>query len=221
MNIAARLEKLAQPGGVCIGANVHDQVRSKLLYEYTDLGEQRAHNIRDPVRAWRIESTARGAAVKDPGRDAGPSAAKPSIAVLPFENMSGEAEQEYFSDGITEDLITELSRFRELLVISHTSSFAFKGRRFQISEVSRSLGAQYVVAGSIRRAGKRVRITAQLTDAASDKQIWAERYDRDLEDIFQAQDEVVRQVVATLVGRLEHERFERSQASFSGPSCGL
>ncbi len=213
VNVAARLEKLADPGGVCIGANVHDQVRSKLPYDYTDLGPQRAHNIPEPVHAWRIGPAVRraAAAVKGPGRDASPPAGKPSIAVLPFENMSGDAEQDYFSDGITEDLITELSRFRELLVISHTSSFAFKGRKFHISDVSRSLGAQYVVAGSIRRAGKRVRITAQLTDTASDKQIWAERYDRDLEDIFQAQDDVVRHVVATLVGRLEHERYESTR----------
>ena len=205
VNVAARLEKLAEPGGVCIGAGVHEQVRNRLGYAYADLGEQRVRNIAEPLRAWRVGPP--GA----PTRDQVPSAAKPSIAVLPFENMSGDPEQEYFSDGISEDLITELSRFRELVVISHNSSFAFKGRKVQISEVSRSLGAQYVVAGSIRKAGNRVRITAQLTDAANDKQIWAERYDRDLEDIFQAQDDVVRQVVATLVGRLEHERFERSR----------
>jgi adenylate cyclase len=136
---------------------------------------------------------------------------KPSIAVLPFDNMSGDPNQQYFSDGVTEDIITELSRFRELIVISRTSSFVFRGQGTPIAEIARKLGVQYVVEGSIRKSGKRVRITAQLIDANGDKHIWAEHYDRELEDIFEVQDDVVHRITGTLVGRLEDERQERAK----------
>ena len=141
--------------------------------------------------------------------------AKCSIAVLPFDNMSGDPEQQYFSDGITEDIITELSRFRELTVVSRTSSFAFRGKAAPVAEVARQLRVQYIVEGSIRKSTDRVRITAQLTDAHSDEHIWAERYDRDLKDVFALQDEVVHRVTGTLVGRLENEKQQRAKQQSS------
>jgi adenylate cyclase len=208
VNVAARLEKLAQPGGVVIGRAVHDQVRGKLGLAYQDLGDQQVHNIPEPVRAFRIEmpgmataATASAAQVE-----------RPAIAVLPFVNMSGDPEQDYFADGITEDILTELSRFRHLLVISRNSSFFYKGKPIKVQEVARELDVAYVLEGSVRRAGNRVRVTAQLIEAATDKHIWAERYDRELADIFAIQDELTTAIVAVLPGRIEasaQRRVER------------
>ncbi len=206
VNVAARLEGLAEPGGICISRAVRDQVRDKMPLSLEDLGEQSVKNIARPVRAFRV--------VLAPEPRAGAAAAlelpdKPSIAVLPFANMSGDAEQEYFADGISEDIITELSRFNSLFVIARNSSFAYKGRNVKVQEVARDLGVKYVVEGSVRKAGNRVRVTAQLIEAASGNHLWAERYDRDLEDIFVVQDEVTQTVVATLAGRLEAAEMER------------
>jgi adenylate cyclase len=216
VNVAARLEGLADPGGVCVSGTVFDHVKGKVDLDFADLGEQQVKNIDQPVQVYRI--------ALDSGVDAsetiGTSAVsapvlelsdKPSLAVLPFTNMSGDPEQEYFSDGITEDIITELSRFKELSVVSRNSSFLFKGKAASLREVSTKLKVDYVVEGSIRKAGNKVRVTAQLIDARSDTHIWADRYDRDLEDIFEVQDDVVRRVTSTLVGRLEHERQERTR----------
>ncbi|MEE8245842.1 MAG: adenylate/guanylate cyclase domain-containing protein [Alphaproteobacteria bacterium] len=208
VNVAARLEGLAEPGGICISRAVRDQVRDKMPLALEDLGEQNVKNIARPVRAFRV--------VLAPEPRAGAAAAlelpdKPSIAVLPFANMSGDPEQEYFADGISEDIITELSRFNSLFVIARNSSFAYKGRNVKVQEVARDLGVKYVVEGSVRKAGNRVRVTAQLIEAATGNHLWAERYDRELEDIFAVQDEVTRTVVATLAGWLEAADMERAK----------
>jgi adenylate cyclase len=198
VNIAARLEAIAQPGGIIVSGTAYDHLKNKLKVGFDDLGAQTLKNIAEPVRAYCVVGTpAITASAPKPISD------KPSIAVLPFTNMSGGPEQAYFSDGITEDIITELSRFRSLLVIARNSSFAFRGERIDITEIARRLGVQYIVEGSVRQAGNRVRITAQLIDAASGTHLWADRYDRDLEDVFAVQDEVVRTVVATVAGRVE------------------
>jgi len=213
VNVAARLETLAEPGGICVSGSVHDQVAGKVDLGFEDMGEQSVKNISRPVRAYRVRFDGEGAA---PARGtAGAAVAreghdKPSIAVLPFNNMSGDAEQEFFADGITEDIITELSRFRELFVISRNSSFKFKGKAVEVQKFARDLGVQYVVEGSVRKAGNRVRITAQLIAAETDHHLWAERYDRELQDIFAIQDEVSSAIVATLRGRLEAATRERA-----------
>lgn len=214
VNVAARLEALAEPGGIRVSAAVREQVGDRLDVAFEDLGEQSVKNIARPIRVFRVrlEGAAPGAAEPaSEGATPAPSA-KPSIAVLPFLNMSGDPEQEFFADGLTEDIITELSRFRELLVISRNSAFVHKGKATKVQDVAREFGVDYVVEGSVRKAGGRVRVTAQLIDAESDRHIWAERYDRDLADIFAIQDEVTAAVVATLPGRVEaatHERAKR------------
>jgi adenylate cyclase len=198
VNIAVRLEGIAEPGGIVVSGTAYDHLKNKLKVGFDDLGAQILKNIAEPVRAYRVVGTpAVAASAPKPISD------KPSIAVLPFTNMSGDPEQTYFSDGTTEDIITELSRFRSLLVIARNSSFAFRGQRIDIAEIARRLGVQYIVEGSVRQSGHRVRITAQLIDAASGTHLWADRYDRDLEDVFAVQDEVVRTVVATVAGRVE------------------
>jgi TolB-like protein len=216
VNIAARLEKLAEPGGICIGRNVYDQVRGKLVCAYDDLGEQQFHNIPEPVRAFRVRS-ASAAVAASPAADAPPLADKPSIAVLAFTNMSGDPDQEYFSDGITEDIITELSRFHEFTVIARNSSFRYKGLSPKIEDVGRELRVKYVVEGSVRKIGNRVRVSAQLIDAASAAHIWAERYDRGLDDIFAIQDEVTEAVVARVAEGIKGARalHARSRPSHS------
>ena len=205
INIAARVEKLADPGGICISAKVHDEVHRKLELQFDDLGEHELHNISARVRVYRIalgpKSEARPAERAKAG--AGERQAKPSIIVLPFTNMSGAAEQEFFADGLTEDILTELSRFRELFVISRNTAFKLKGQAVDVKKVARELGVQYVIEGSVRRAGNRVRVTVQLIDGETDTHLWAERYDRDLEDIFAIQDEITSAIVATLPGRVE------------------
>lgn len=202
VNIAARLESLAEPGGICVSANVYEEVKGKLNLVCDDLGEQAIKNISEPLRIYRIKGSAQKTDTSAPPRNGSSLPEKPSIAVLPFTNMSGDREQEYFSDGITEDIITELSRFSELFVIARNSSFVFKGKSFDVREAARKLGVQYVVEGSVRKAGNRVRVTAQLIDAVAGSHLWADRYDRQLEDIFDVQDDVVRAVVAVLPGRI-------------------
>ncbi len=217
VNVAARLEGLAEPGGLCISANIHDQVAGKLDLVFDDLGEQTVKNITRPVRAYRvriddpIHASVASSTVPLPLPD------KPSIAVLPFDNMSGDPEQEYFSDGITEDIITELSRFRSLFVIARNSSFVYKGQSVNVGKVGRELGVAYVVEGSVRKAGNRVRISAQLVEATTGNHLWAERYDRELEDIFAVQDEVVQTISSTIGGRVESDGRKRV-ARMSGES---
>jgi len=209
VNVAARLEAMADPGSICLSAAIQQQVERLLPLAFKDLGDQALKNIGRPVRVYSISdgdeevgATRRAGAQT---RSASSAAIRPSIAVLPFTNMSGDPEQEYFSDGITEDIITELTRFRNLLVIARNSSFAYKGKSVNIATIARELGVGYVLEGSVRRVGQRVRITAQLIDAASGNHVWAERFDRELIDIFAVQDEVTRNIVGTMAVELEGE----------------
>ena len=206
VNIAARLESLAEPGGLTISGTTFDHVDGKLDIGLEYLGEKEVKNIAKPVRVYRAELGAGGT------RPAVAEAERPSIAVLAFENLSGDPEQEYFADGIAEDLITELSRLRWLMVTARNSTFTYKGQAVDVRQVGRDLGVRYVVEGSVRKGGNRVRITAQLIDAATGNHIWAERYDRDLSDIFALQDEITETLVAALqgeVGEFERERAHR------------
>ena len=215
VNVAARLEALAEPDGICLSARVYDYVRDRLDVAYDDLGELAVKNIADLVHVYRVR-LGEAASAGIPGvSQALPLPDKPSIAVLPFVNMSGDAEQEYFADGITEDLITLLSQIRWFFVIARNSSFAYKGKSPDIRAVARELGVAYVLEGSVRKAGNRVRVTAQLIDGASGNHVWAQRYDRDLEDIFAVQDEIT----ATLVGAIEPElgKAERERARAKRP----
>ena len=203
VNVAARLQDLAEPGCLCISANIHEQVEGKLDLIFDDLGEQTVKNIARPVRTYRVRFDKPKGASDAPSSEPLPLPDKPSIAVLPFTNMSGDPEQEYFSDGITEDIVTELSRFRSLFVIARNSSFTFKGQAVDVTEVGRRLGVQYVVEGSVRKAANRVRVTAQLVEAETGNHIWAERWDRELEDIFAVQDDLVQTIVSTVGGRID------------------
>ena len=211
VNIAARLQALAPQGGVTVSGMVREAVQDRVAASFNDLGEQAVKNIAKPVRAFQVVAGKAGA---EPGSTAPVSKAqrtdKPAIAVLPLNNMSGDAEQEFFADGITEDIITELSRFRDLFVISRNSSFKYKGQPVNVQKFARELGVQYVLEGSVRKAGKRVRVTVQLIDAETDTHVWAERYDRDLEDIFAIQDEVTSSIVSVLPGRVEAASRDRA-----------
>ncbi len=214
VNVAARLEALAEPGGVCVSGTAYDIVHDKLDLAFDSMGEQRVKNIDKPVRAYRTRPAGRPEFSDSDAGAAAPALElpdKPSVAVLPFVNMSTDPEQEFFADGISEDIITELSKFRSLFVIARNSSFAFRGRSVDVKEVSAKLGVRYVVEGSVRRAGNRVRITAQLIDAVGDKHIWAERYDRELEDIFAVQDEVTHAIVSTIEPRLASTERQRAR----------
>jgi adenylate cyclase len=212
VNVAARLEGLAEPGGICISSKVYEEVRTKLSTVFEDLGEQEVKNIAEPVRVYRWTDAAADPMPGTAGaEDALPLPDKPSIAVLPFTNMSGDPEQEYFSDGITEDIITELTRFPSLFVIARNSSFAYKGQSVNVGKIGQELGVAYVVEGSVRKAGNRVRITAQLVEAESGNHLWAERYDRELEDIFAVQDEVVREIAAAVPGQLDAIAAQRAR----------
>jgi len=216
VNVAARLEMLAEPGGICVSGAVRDQVGQRLDdIEFEDLGDQRVKNIARPIRVFRVRLEQEPKTAPEDPKDAGLATAiskKPSIAVLPLVNMSGDPEQEFFADGLTEDIITELSRFHDLLVISRNSTFVYKGKAVKVQEVAREFGVDYVLEGSVRKVGDRIRVTVQLIDAETDRHIWAERYDRELEDIFAIQDEMTRAIVATLPGRVEaatHDRAKR------------
>jgi adenylate cyclase len=216
VNVAARLETLAEPGGICVSGAVRDQVGDRLDdVEFEDLGEQSVKNITRPIRVFRVRLVQDAATAREGAKDAAVTATtakKPSIAVLPLVNMSGDPEQEFFADGLTEDIITELSRFRDLLVISRNSTFVFKGKAVKVQEAARELAVEYILEGSVRKVGDRIRVTVQLIDAETDRHIWAERYDRKLEDIFAIQDEMTCAIVATLPGRVEaatHDRAKR------------
>ena len=194
VNIAARMEPLAEPGGICISSIVHESIGNRMDVRFQDGGEISVKNIDRPIRIWSWHlGTAQRSIAPNPT-----NVATASIAVLPFTNMSGDPEQEYFSDGISEDIITDLSKIAGLTVIARNSSFTYKGRAVDVRTVGRDLGVRSVLEGSIRRAGKRVRISAQLTDAATGGHIWADRYDRDLTDIFEVQDDVTRRIVDAL-----------------------
>src|SRR4051812_15894039 len=199
VNVAARLEGFAEPGGIAISGAAHGYVRNALPLAYTDLGEQQVKNIDEPVRAYAVKH----ASAPAPGSTTLPKPPlpvpeKPSIAVLPFTNMSDYPEQEYFADGIAEDIITTLSHISSLLVIARNSTFAYKGKARDLRHVGRELGVRYILEGSVRRSGDRIRVTAQLVDASDGSHVWAERYDRPLADVFDIQDELTREIVTAL-----------------------
>jgi adenylate cyclase len=213
VNIAARLEGIADPGGICVSGAVYDQVEGKIDHTFENWGEQQVKNIARPVRVYALMGTK---ATRSLSPKSLPLPDKPSIAVLPFTNMSGNAEDEYFSDGITEDLITALARVRWLFVIARNSSFVFKDKSVDMKEVGQRLGVRYVFEGSIRRAGHRVRITGQLIEAHTGAHIWAERYDRDLTDIFDVQDEITESVVGAIEPSLRKAEIERAKRKRPG-----
>src|SRR5713101_5685075 len=210
VNVAARLEALAEPGGICVNRVVRDQVRDKLDFAFEDAGEQRVKNIARPLRVYHVR----------PGQVAGgemsapqPPLAlphKPSLAVLSFTNMSGDPEQEFVSDGIAEDVITALSRHPSLFVIARNSSFTYKGRAVDVKQVGRELGVRYVLEGSVRKAGNRIRVTAQLVEAGTSNHVWAERYDRDLVDIFAVQDEITQALTTALAPAIADAELRRA-----------
>ncbi|MCZ6522292.1 MAG: adenylate/guanylate cyclase domain-containing protein, partial [Alphaproteobacteria bacterium] len=210
VNVAARLEGLAEPGGICVSAAVRDQVRHRLDLTFEDLGDRTVKNIDEPVRAYRIVLVAEKSSGAE--RDVPPPLPdKPSIAVLPFDNMSGDPEQEYFTDGMVEEIITALTRFQSLHVIARNSSFAYKGRAADVRQVARELGVRYLLEGSVRKAGNRVRITGQLIDAATGAHIWADRFDGDYEDIFDLQDRITAQVVGAIEPKLRVAEIKRAR----------
>ena len=263
VNVAARLEGLAEPGGICLSGSVFEQVKHKLSLGFDDIGPQQVKNIAEPVPAfrivpgsvsvvpgakpvpklsaaprWRTAAIAAGMAVvvlaagaavwkfylrgpapltevASEAKMAFPLPDKPSIAVLPFVNISGDPNQESFSDGITEDLITDLSNLENLIVIARNSVFTYKGKPVKVQQVGEELGVHYVLEGSVRKSGKRVRITAQLVDALTGHHLWAERYDRDLEDMFALQDEITKKIVATMAGYAV-EKLEAEKRFFEG-----
>jgi TolB-like protein/class 3 adenylate cyclase/Tfp pilus assembly protein PilF len=207
VNVAARLEGIAEPGGICLSDSAYQQVRDKMPIEVSDMGEQRLKNIARPVRTYRLRIDGRPQPVK-------PTLAlpdKPSIAVLPFQNMSADPEQDYFADGVVEEIITALSRMRWLFVIARNSTFTYKGRAVDVRQVGRELGVRYVLEGSVRKAANRVRITGQLIDSATGTHLWADRFEGALEDIFDLQDQVTARVVGTLAPKLEQAEIERAK----------
>jgi adenylate cyclase len=213
VNIAARMEALAEPGGICVSGNVYEHIESAIDMTFEDLGEQMVKNINRPIRSYQIKSAQMepaSAEAVSTTRKPIPLPEKPSVAVLPFQNMSGDPEQDFFSDGITDDIITELARYEELFVIARNSSFAYKGKGIDIRQIAAELGVATILEGSVRRAGDNIRIAAQLVEASSGSHIWAERYDRKLEDIFAVQDEITAMIVNTLVGKLARQHYKHA-----------
>ena len=206
VNIAARLEGLAEPGGICISVRVQEDAAGKIDLHVLDMGEQKLKNIARPVRAYRVSPSK--AAADNPTL---PLPEKPSIAVLPFNNLSGDPEQEYFADGVVEDIITALSRIRWLFVIARNSSFTYKNKAVDIRQVARELGVRYILEGSIRKGGNRVRITGQLIEAAAGTHIWADHFDGDLADIFDLQDRITESVVSAIEPRVQKAEIKRSR----------
>jgi TolB-like protein/class 3 adenylate cyclase len=215
VNIAARLEGIAEPGGVCISDDAQRQIRGKVDSLFEDMGTQNLKNIAEPMRAWRLSTDTNSAALLLRGRSietAQPLALpdKPSIAVLPFQNMSSDPEQEYFADGIVEDIITALSRYHALFVIARNSSFTYKGHAVDVKQVGRELGVRYVLEGSVRKVLDRVRVTGQLIDASTGAHLWADRFDGALKDIFDLQDDITLRVVGAIAPKLEHAEIVRA-----------
>ena len=209
VNIAARIESLSNAGGICISGRVFDQVENKLDLKFDFLGEQKVKNIERPIRVYAAKMADD---VTESGVDKKHEPpAKPSIAVLPFLNMSGDVDQDYFSDGITEDIITALSKFRWFFVIARNSSFTYKGKTIEVKQVAEDLGVRYVLEGSVRKVGQKVRITAQLIDAPTGYHVWAERYDRELEDIFAVQDEITHNIVRSVGPEFLSAEMKRAQ----------
>ncbi|MBV8476708.1 MAG: adenylate/guanylate cyclase domain-containing protein, partial [Acidobacteria bacterium] len=217
VNVAARLEGLAEPGGVCVSGTVRDHIGDRLPYAFEDRGEQRVKNIARPIRVYRVREG--DIAARNSIAPTSPSLAlpdKPSIAVLPFQNMSNDAEQEYFADGIAEDIITALSRYPSLFVIARNSCFIYKGRAVDVKQIGRELGVRYVLEGSLRKAGNRLRVSAQLIEAANAMHLWANRYDRDLGDIFAVQDEITEAVTIAIAPALANAELQRAMRKPTG-----
>jgi adenylate cyclase len=214
VNVAARLQGLAEPGGICVSRMVHDQVRDKLSFGFEDMGDQAVKNITRPVRAFRI--TTEGGAEPAPAADRNAVFRRPAVAVLPFENLTRDPEQEYFADGLTEDIITALSHWRTFPVIARNSTFTYKGQPAKVQQVAKELGARYVIEGSVRKGGNQVRIAVQLIDADTGHHVWAERYDRRIDDIFDVQDEITERIACTVAPELE--RAERQRTTAQQPS---
>jgi adenylate cyclase len=221
VNIAARLQGLAEPGGITVSESIRTAVKGKVSAAFNDLGGQQVKNIADPVRTYRLESEGRattGSPTFTVGETTAPLPDKPSIAVLPFTNIGSDPEQDYFADGIVEDLITELSRFQRLFVIARNTSFTYRGRSVDVKSVARELGVHFVLEGSVRKAGDRVRITAQLIDGGTGRHVWAERYEDVLSDVFELQERITRQIVGSMVPEIEAEEMrllERGQRRFT------
>jgi TolB-like protein/Tfp pilus assembly protein PilF len=214
VNVAARLQELAEAGGICVSSEVHGQVVGRLNLTFEEMGERRVKNIARSLRVYRVSMAPADAPIARKAPDVGPALPlpeRPSIAVLPFLNMSGDTEQEYLSDGLSEDIITALSRFRWFFVIARNSSFAYKGTAVDVKQVARELGVQYVLEGSVRRAANRVRVTAQLIETASGHHVWAERYDRDIDDIFALQDDITENIVSTVGSEFLSAEMRRAQ----------
>jgi len=201
VNIAGRLEGMAEPGGILVSGTIYDQARNRVKVGFEDLGILSLKNIAEPVRGYRVTGMPQVWV-------AAPKLEKPSVAILPFDNMSGDPEQQYFSDGITEDIITELSRFRSVVVIARNSSFTYRGTAVDLRRVGRELGAAFVVEGSFRKLGNRLRVAVQLIEADTGSHVWAERYDREMGELFEVQDDVARMIVSTLAGRLEENELK-------------
>jgi TolB-like protein/class 3 adenylate cyclase len=212
VNVAARLEALAPPGGICVSRVVRDQVRDKLGFGFDDRGEHQVKNIARPVRVFDVNMAGDTMALTPDPRAPLPLPDKPSIAVLPFENMSGDPEQEYFASGMVEEIITALSRIRWLFVIARNSSFAYKGKSVSVKQVGRELGVRYVLEGSVRKGGNRVRITAQLIEADTGAHLWADRFDGSMEDVFELQDKVAINVAGVIEPALQAAEVHRSAA---------
>ena len=210
VNVAARLEGLAEPNGICVSRVVRDQVRDKLDLAFEDMGEQQVKNIARPVRVFRIAAPSIGQPTASP-KPALALPDKPSIAVLPFQNMSGDPEQEYFADGVVEEIISALSRIRSLFVIARNTTFAYKGRTIDLQQVSCELGVRYILEGSLRRAGDRVRITAQLINGQDGTHIWSDRYDGWMADIFDLQDQITERIVGALQPTIRSVEVERAR----------
>jgi adenylate cyclase len=211
VNVAARLESLADAGGICISRSAYDQVNRKLNLQYDYLGEHQVKNIDEPVRAYKIATEPERKESVTKKKQSIPLQDKPSIAVLPFVNMSGDPEQEYFSDGVTEDIITALSKIRWFFVIARNSTFSYKGKSPDVRQVASDLGVRYVLEGSVRKAGNRVRISAQLIEGSTGNHVWAERYDHDLDDIFEVQDEITRTVIGAIEPELTKAEIRRAK----------
>jgi adenylate cyclase len=214
VNVAARLEALCDPGGILISGKIHSEVDGKVEAAFQDRGEQQVKNISRPVRIYAVSPAREEETSTASPNDVKKSLQlpdKPSIAVLPFQNMSGDPDQEYFADGMVEDIITALSRFKSLFVIARNSSFTYKGKAVDIKQVGRELGVRYVLEGSVRKSGDRVRITAQLIEAATDRHLWADKFDGALEDVFDLQDQVTSSVVGLIAPKLDQAEIERAR----------
>jgi adenylate cyclase len=211
VNIAARLEALAEPGGICVSRVVRDQVRDKLDYAFEDMGEQQVKNISRPVRVYRVRDAVAVKSATAQPQPALPLPEKPSIAVLAFQNMSGDPEQEYFADGMVEEITAALCRVRDFFVIARNSAFSYKGRAVPMQQVSRELGVRYLIEGSVRKAGNHVRVTAQLIDGTSDTHLWADKYDGAITDIFDLQDRITASVVGAIQPSVRSAEIERSR----------